>query len=455
MAPAERATRRSPERSSSCSGRLRRAPGQFFCSFRSRVASIAASLLEPSPASHQTNCPKPPALYPALVPSTLVISDLHLHPFKTPSESSPSYRGAQSLLRLLARYPEANLTLAGDIFDLTLWNTSCSVEGALSEFKELYPELFRELGLRVARGQALTLVPGNHDAILAEPESRAAFSRVLGSQNAQVSPWFQRISSTHIEHGNQFDVDNAFVHPLAPHNPATEPLGTALMRRFVGPSNAHVFAHGNTTTLTSGLRLAVKQFGARAPLVVGRYFVSAASLLVDAAFRKEIRAQEQQLGHARIAARALETGLTEGELERLAAACPSPRHNSFRETWMRLYFDRVLAAGTAGAAIIAALPPSGNEVTARAALLTSLAYLGVSVLHRPERYGVGPSADLGRAAQQIRETTGAKLVVMGHTHQPHQEEGYVNLGSFTFAREARHYVLLDERGNFESGQSPL
>jgi hypothetical protein len=385
---------------------------------------------------------------------TLVLSDLHLQP-EAPGEADPSFRAPRALLELLAQVPGADLVLAGDIFDFTLLDASLSIEDAARRFGAAYPELFRVLGARAERGQRVCFIPGNHDRTLNEASSQEALRTVFGPAGAHVSfaPWFLRLEGVHIEHGNQFDEDNTFVHPLGPHNPETEPLGTALMRRFVAPNRAHIFAHGHTTTLMSGLRTALAHFGPRAPLVIVNYFRTALGLVRDTGRLEPTRRIEAETGRARLAESARALGLSQETLEAMAALGARPRHDSWSRTWMRLYFDRVLGALAALGA--AGLFVSGSGTPALASGGLSGLYLLGSWLHARERYGQGPSNAMADAARAVRALSDAELVLFGHSHEPRQEPGYINLGSFTFAGDARRYVLLDTAGRPELGQLPL
>src|SRR5690606_8448402 len=130
------------------------------------------------------------------------------------------------------------------------------------------------LRAHVARGQKVTLVPGNHDAGLNNEKWARELRRKLNAPDdrcVEIAPWFIRRGNVHIEHGHLYDPDCANNHPLADHNPLSEGLGTALMRRFVAPHDALFFAHANQTTMTSGVTKAFKKWGPKAPLVILDY----------------------------------------------------------------------------------------------------------------------------------------------------------------------------------------
>jgi hypothetical protein len=229
------------------------------------------------------------------------------------------------------------------------------------------------------------------------------------------------------------------------------------MRRFVGPNDALFFAHAHRTTPTSGLKLAFEKWGARAPVVIANYFLTAFGLCADAALGKSARQDERTLGQSRLTTRATELGLDPAILTALVRIVREPTNEHFGRTFLRLYFDRITAAlglaaglGLLTAAGLSSVGPGSGL------LLTALGggYLAQSVLREKNRYGGTIVEDVGSAAQLVRATTGAELVVLGHTHVPVQTPGYINLGSFGFGGPARPYLLLDSAGAPQIGRMP-
>lgn len=375
----------------------------------------------------------------------LILSDTHL------SRDHGQSTG-KALGRLVAEHRGAELILAGDIFDLSLDPARVPLESSTDAALAAHPEFRDALRAHTAGGGKITLVPGNHDAALTNPSGVSALRRALGTpddRQVEVSSWFLRRDGVHIEHGHLYDPDNSFAHPLADHSPRTEPLGTALMRRFVAPNDAIFFAHAHRTTPASGLRMTIEKWGARAPLVIVRYFVTAFGLVGDAALRKGSRRRERSQGDARLLACAERTGLEPEVLRALVRVAEEPTHESFRRTFLRLYFDRIFAALslTTGAGLLAAAG-LGAANPASGALLSALGggYLLQSVLREKNRYGGRIVEDVEDSAHLVRRVTGADLVILGHTHVPVAQPGYVNLGSFGFGRPERPYVLLDTSG---------
>lgn len=376
----------------------------------------------------------------------LILSDTHLSQEHGRTTSS-------ALASLLDRHRDAELILAGDIFDLSLEAARVPASDSLARVIAAHPPLRTALTQHLRRGSRVTFVPGNHDAALTNPAAVDALRVCLEASDERrltVSPWFLRRGDVHVEHGHLYDPDNAPNHPLGGHDPGTEPLGTALMRRFVAPNDAIVFAHAHETTPVSGLATAFRLWGARAPVVVARYFATAFRLCADAGRGARAFEPELRRGSDELQAHAAATGLSAECITRLLAAAPKPTHHGLRDTFLRLYFDRIFGAmSTAtGLGMLSAaglglgkglLLPGGGALLAA----VGATYLAYDVSTHRSRYSGLVVPRLGEAAQIVRDITGVSLVVFGHTHVEVSEPGYVNLGSFGFARGERPYLALD------------
>jgi hypothetical protein len=201
-----------------------------------------------------------------------------------------------------------------------------------------------------------------------------------------------------------------------------------------------VFAHAYETTPLAGLRLTFTEFRARAPWVIARYFATAGRLCMRARTQRGAWQEEWQQGEHRLGVLAEHLGIEVGILERLTKSGPRPTHHGFRETFMRLYFDRIFATfGTAGGLAAAFL---GHPEGLLLAALCS-AYLVASVQSQGSRYTSLPGQRLRDAAASIRRVTGAAHVIFGHTHVEDETPGYVNSGSFAYARASRPFVRIE------------
>lgn len=371
--------------------------------------------------------------------SVLVVSDLHL--------SRRACRSAEALAELLRQYPEHELVVAGDFFDLAFDPPSKDPAESIEEISLCHAELCAVLSERLARGVPVTLLAGNHDAAVASQETRARLIRVLGvpaSAPLATFPWFVRRGGVHIEHGHFYDPDNAPNHPLCLWSPRTEPLGVAMTRRFVAPNQAMMFAGAYQVTPLSGLLQVLSEYRFRAPLVIANYFATAGGLCLRAHTERATMVAESEIGGRVLADHSRALGVPAGDLEVLLGGGAEPTHHRFRATFMRLYFDRIFAAlgSVAGLGIAAFGQPQGWLLAGAGAF-----YLIASVRTHGSRYRDLPGERLREAARRILETTDAKGVVFGHTHVEDVTQGYLNLGSFAFTEtRERPYAEIDPRG---------
>jgi len=371
----------------------------------------------------------------------VVLSDVHL------SEMS-GFGTGRDLSRLIQSHPGYEVVLAGDVFDFSLDPPKSDPAVSVRRLLERHPELCAALRGHLGTGGRTTLIAGNHDAAAGEPRVREAILASLGLASRSplsISPWFVRRGRVHIEHGHVYDPDNAPVHPLAPWSVDREPLGVALTRRFLAPTRAFSFAHEREATPLSALLRAFRLYGARAPIMVARYF-AAASVLWLRAGRRGSSSADSRIELERFAA---QSGIDAELLRLLLHGCPSPTHLSRSATFFRLYFDRVLAtlALTGGAA--AALTTGSVPAAALSAL--GGAYLAVSVVRAPSRYGGGQTERrLRDAAHRVALATGAELVILGHSHREDAGPHYLNSGSFGFPeRRGRPFIVVGVDGRAE------
>lgn len=371
----------------------------------------------------------------------VVVSDTHF------SHGGKGDTG-RMLARLVAQYPGCELVLNGDIFNLSLDDAARDpIESSLAMLAP-ESELRSALRTHLTAGGRLTVLPGNHDAGLAHPETRDALLAWLElGKNApiEVRPWFLRRGGVHVEHGHAYDPDNAPTHPLVVPRPGSEPLGVALTRRFVAPNNAYDFAHATEITPVAALQRAFRAFGARTPLLLTRYFATAGNFCREAGWRPEL-AEEQRHGDALVAGAARDAGVDPEGLQALLRDRVRPTHESFERAFFRLYFDRVtgvlsIVSGVSLGLFASSLP--GFGLAALGAL-----YLRESRRRSGNRYAGAPVRRLREASEQVLAHTGANLVVFGHTHVPEKAPGYLNPGSFTYrAGAGRPYAFVDVSGS--------
>jgi hypothetical protein len=370
----------------------------------------------------------------------IVASDLHL-------SAEASAETVRDLAQLLGNHPGHELILAGDVFNLSWEAPGRSPLEAVLALLRAFPSLSSTLRERLAAGNRLTFLAGNHDAGLMAPELRAALLDQLeltAGAPLEIAPWFVRRGGVHVEHGHFYDPDNAPAHPLAEWSPETEPLGIAITRRFVRPSGAYHFSHAHDTTPLAGIAKAFRMYGARTPLIIAHWFQIAGQLCLETR-RPERFAAEQAAGEAALQRFASLVELEPEVLRSLLESRAEPTHRDFRKTFMRLYFDRVFATSgllLSGAAYLA----WKSRALGIAGLLAGL-YLIQSVQRTGNRYEDLPVERLRTAAARVRELTQAEAVIFGHTHQVDQVPGYANSGSFGYSGRGRPYVQVDEAGH--------
>jgi predicted phosphodiesterase len=370
----------------------------------------------------------------------VVVGDVHL--------SHGVRRGSgQALAQLLTAHPGAELMLNGDIFNLSLDAPERDPLESVLAMLRVEPELRTALRAHLTGAGRLTLLPGNHDAALADPELRRrllAWLELGDGAKLSLSRWFERRGKIHVEHGHAYDPDNAPTHPLVRPSVTTEPLGVALTRRFLAPNRAFDFAHATEITPLEAIVRATKVFGARMPLLLGRYLVTAGRFCREAGWRPEL-AREREHGEALLRSAAAELGLDAEILRTLDDDRPRPTHESFERAFFRLYFDRIVATAGVSAGLGAGALARSRSLAGLAAL--SALYLLESQRRGRNRYEGLPVRRLRQASGRVRDITNAELVIFGHTHAAEATPGYLNPGSFTYrAGEPRPYVFVGTDG---------
>lgn len=378
----------------------------------------------------------------------LLTSDVHLAPEQDVSVSS-------ALARLMAAHPGADVHLVGDIFDLSQTPLRERPAQTLSRILATHSSWVAACQRHLATGGRICFVLGNHDAELGAPDAASVLRAALqppDDRHLTIAPWFCRHGSVHIEHGHVYDPDCAPNHPLSAADARSEGLGTALVRRFLTPSGALEFAHAHELTPRAGLHLAAKKWGTRTPAHVLWYFRTATNLCLETLTGEAVRSAARAEGTDALPDHAERTGLSIHVLEALIAGIPRPTHHDFKATFLRLYFDRILAGSGAGlGASLLVASTASPPLLAPAAVTTAL---GLGYLYasgaRTKRHQDGPVEALAAAAARIRALTDCSLVVFGHSHVASESTGYVNLGSFAFADGARPYLVIDEVGRPET-----
>jgi predicted phosphodiesterase len=371
----------------------------------------------------------------------IVVADLHL-------AASRGGAAAEPIAAVLDRHPGAELVCAGDSFDLSVEATPDQASRTLATILGAHRRVRELLRRRLIGGSRVTLIAGNHDAALVTESVQAALTsslELLAEAPLAISPWFVRRGRVHIEHGHVHDPDNAPVHPLARWRSECEPLGIALTRRVLAPTDALELTHAHETTPLAGLRRTLGLLGLPGLAVIARYFGVSASLCWEAVTRGDCGVEREQAAQA-LGPFVEASGLDSATIEKLIQAAPTPTHRHLVRTFRRLYLDRASAAavllGAGSAALVAPTPPAWTV----AAL--AMSYLSLSVwFEGTNRYAGALEARLREAARIVADLSDARLVVFGHAHREDAAERYLNPGAFGLPRDAGpRYVLIGEDG---------
>lgn len=371
---------------------------------------------------------------------TFILGDLHLTRHTPPQV-------ADDFCDLLARHAGSRVVIAGDFLDLMTDAPRAERREAIAGVLGRHPRLRGAIGEHVDRGGELLLLGGNHDADLGTNDVRPALIDLVGlhataAARLMTSPWFVRDGGLHIEHGHFYDPDNAPAHPLVV---GEHSLGVHFSAEFIHPTQAHRYLLANDQTPLALLLAAFRWYGPRGPYVVYRYFHAAFHALAKSGpFYRG--APEQRAGVERHAEHAAAIGVPESLLDDVIAIGAKSTLEDFSATFARLYLDRALstiAAGAGALALAAGRPKTGGALMGMGSML-----LVWSWLNGHNRYRGKVVDRLEGAAQRIAETTGAELVVFGHTHEEALGERYANTGTFAFARDTpgRPYLEIVSEG---------
>ncbi|AUX21066.1 hypothetical protein SOCEGT47_015440 [Sorangium cellulosum] len=369
---------------------------------------------------------------------TIVLADLHLVR-QTPRSVTAD------LAALVAAHPGARIVVAGDLFDLSSESPWMPRPRALREALSAHPIARAALAEHLDRGGELWLSGGNHDAEVGAPDFPVALTEALGLTGAarariRTTPWFFRDGAIHIEHGHLYDPDNAPAHPLVV---GERSLGVHFVEEFIAPTGAHRYLQANDQTPLRLFLSAFTWYGPRAPYVIYRYFHAAIGAMLKSGPLYRARG-EATAGAAIVERFTHELGVPRAMVDALLGLAATPTLESAARTFTRLYFDRVIATLSMGAGL-AALGLGAREPGAAALGLGAL-LMGASWASGHNRYAGTVSERLAESAGHVARTTGAKLVVFGHTHREALGDGYANTGSFSFPRAAtsgRPYVEIE------------
>jgi UDP-2,3-diacylglucosamine pyrophosphatase LpxH len=372
------------------------------------------------------------------LPRRLVFADMHLVPH-TPRAA------AADLARVVDANPGARLHFLGDLFDLPAASPRKPHREAVVDALGAHPDVRAALGRHLDGGGELWLVGGNHDAEVGTAGFTEHLVAALGASpsacaRVRASPWFFRDGGLHLEHGHLYDPDNTPAHPLVKGRPS---LGVHFVEEFVAPTNAHHYLNVNDSTPLKLFLASFTTYGRRAPYVIYRYFHAAiGAMLTSGPFYRA--SSEVPEGLAKHDAYARELGVKSELVDALLALGAKPTLESLSRTFSRVYFDRVIATLTIVSGLGVAAAGGGAPFGALAGLGALL--MVASWANGHNRYGGAVRERLSDSAARIADTTGARLVLFGHTHHEVDGERYANPGSFAFPGHAPGRPFLEIEG---------
>jgi len=372
---------------------------------------------------------------------TIVLGDVHLtqHTPKAVSED---------LARLVDEHAGARIVCAGDLFDLSADKPHLPLEKAVEAVFRAHPAGKAAFAKHLDQGGELWLISGNHDATIALADFRLAIESALDLSNAsktrlRTTPWFFREGKLHLEHGHLYDPDNAPAHPLVIGEAS---LGVHFVEQFIAPTGAFRYLNMNDETPLKLFLSAFSFYGPRAPYVIYRYFHAALSAILRSGPSFQRRSEQEKPIGQEEAKRFIEMFDIPPEL--VAALLPlgaRPTLSSVSQTFSRLYFDRVLSTLAMSAGLSATA--LGQKQAGKAIFSLGALAMTLSWARGHNRYRGSVHEQLAEGARRIAETTGARLVVFGHTHREALEEHYANTASFAFPKQAPGRPFLEIEGS--------
>lgn len=319
-----------------------------------------------------------------------------------------------------------------------------------------HPQVLASLAAFVARGHALTIVIGNHDAELHWEEAREYFRELLLARAGEVdgaafkariefTDWFfYQPGIAYIEHGHQYDPLCATENHLRPVDPMdgrrmTRGFCNVLLRHVVRPTQGMVEHGHDTMGVLDYIRFAMK-LGLRGMATLGMRFARAIRDLLALRLEHLTPAgQKLRSEHRRhIRAFAKKARLKLRRLRAIAALQAEPITRSIYGILGTLLVDRVALGVGGGVLVVTALAlgfvwPAFFAFAAAVALAWWLANRELSKLR-----DLAETGDLlAERAPRLVALLPAAFIIMGHTHAPRQtpidggRATYFNLGSWS------------------------
>jgi UDP-2,3-diacylglucosamine pyrophosphatase LpxH len=425
----------------------------------------------------------------------LIVSDLHFGEDLLPGASAEKQRavalGAHTFCEFLRHHSQRRmdgkpwrLVVAGDLFDFMSVTLSAAPgfpardhderrsgrrrsvatgPARLARIAQAHQGVFAELMRFAAAGHEIDLIVGNHDIELLEVDTQAELRRQLlaaaprlgaAEQKAAlericVRPWFVYLPKVAwIEHGHVYDEACSFERGQAPFDPVSGDLLSNVddaAVRYLAQAAPELDPHGTEEWgFTGYLRYSLgRGVGSSVRLLASYVAFTRALFSARRAHRATRRRNARhELHRQRVAAIARAEGLAPTAIWAIDRLSRAPVTRSARRLMSMLMLDRwLLVLGGLAAALVALVALSGPMALVTALVL---AIGGPMAAHRISVSTVGSQVPMRSVPERLRRLVDAKVVVFGHTHDPHQAAlplGGVYLNTGTWLPASRPGIL--------------
>ncbi len=448
------------------------------------------------------------------VESYLVFSDVHLGSDLNDRGSSP--RRSDTIDRDLARFLDHyagvrpargtwRLIIAGDFIDFIgmsvepgdgappattldeeeirngLGGAEDHTRHKLHRVAERHADVFLALAGFVARGNAVTLISGNHDIDFHWDAVKADFRHILlerarpseGGDGAfdeeaflgriDFEPWFfYRSGVVYIEHGHQYDPYCAIDHVMTPVVPSdrrrtVRDFSSVLLRHVVRRTPGMKEYGHDTMGLADYIGFAIR-LGLRGLVGLSVRFARAVAALFEVKREHDSDAARvmREEHDGKVVSRASGVASEVERLRALVALQVAPITRTARGIVSSVLLDRLsLAAASVLLVLVLALLSLWDSRFGFGAFSVPLCAIGgMAYLSRQRK--LDPAEEMVTRAEALAALFPAPFVVMGHTHVPVDRElgttRYINLGSWAEEeaeghekayRAARTHLVID------------
>ncbi len=372
----------------------------------------------------------------------LIVGDVHLHP-QHPQMGELTIVIDEALSRL-KKGERITLVFNGDLFDFILIPggsiTPLPVIEALDELDSNCPEFFDALAnIIIAKGDVV-FIAGNHDQelfsrLVQEKIKRLILKRKLKPQlltRIQFPLWFYRPRNVvHIEHGSQYDSDNAVLHPLlieeSSQSASIYPLGVLLGKHLQKTLGEDL----------NDLTLRVEQDGVKSlAWLIKRYkwgmvrmlwhFIRGAEKIIK--LSRDYKYPSSDYIRDKEALYAAEQKLPINTVKVIASYTLAPTMTDPIKTRERLFLNRLYIV-----LILIFMIPSWFLAPLLMGPLAGISLIPIfRELKRGSRYTPGyADKQMEKSALGLAVHTTVKLVILSHIHKDLEQPPYINTGSLT------------------------